>query len=384
MIAARVRRSAAVCALLAAATGGVARAQTTTVYVAFGDSVTAGTGDEEQSGGYPPRLQALLEGDGQSAQVRNRGLGGETTTEGLARIDSVLLEGGDVLLLMEGTNDIARNISPETTEFNLEQMASRAEAAGMDAVIATVIPRIDDAHVDSDSALTQRRNEGIRDLAGTSGRDLADPFEVFITTDDVFDRFYSDDPEDQVGHPNAAGYDLLAGVFFDVLTGVDSVPPVTGVTLPATGRTGVRPSASIRMDVWDFGEGIDILNTKLLINGQLVPAETVATERRVRLEYNPPGPLSGLVELGLRSRDQASPPNVVDRVVTHFRIAGAELDGDLDESDRVDGADLVIFALSFGATSAESRYLPEADFNRDDVVDGDDLAVLASNFGQER
>src|SRR6185503_5607520 len=92
--------------------------QSPTIYVAFGDSITQGTGDELQRGGYPPRLQDRLVASGRSAQVRNRGLGGETTTEGLSRINAVLAEGGDVLLLMEGTNDIARNISIETTAFN--------------------------------------------------------------------------------------------------------------------------------------------------------------------------------------------------------------------------------------------------------------------------
>jgi hypothetical protein len=74
--------------------------------------------------------------------------------------------------------------------------------------------------------------------------------------------------------------------------------------------------------------------------------------------------------------------NRVDRVVMTFQVTGSELDGDLDSSGRVDGVDLVMFARAFGATPAEIRYLPDADFNRDDVIDGEDLAVLASNFGQ--
>jgi lysophospholipase L1-like esterase len=376
-------RRAAVAGALSGLCGGAVIAQTGTVYVAFGDSITMGTGDEDQRGGYPPRLQALLVADGKSATVRNRGLGAETTTEGLSRIDSVLAEGGDVLLLMEGTNDVARNISIETTAFNLDEMASRAEAEGMDVVIGTIIPRLD-GPVDQENALTQRRVEGIRDLAGTSNRMLADPFEVFITTPDLFEDFYDDDPEDHVGHPNGDGYDLLAEIFFDVLDGADKVPPVTGLTIPGTGRNGVRPEITIRMDVWDFGEGIDVLATQMLIDGVVVPASINAGNQRVHLEHRPSKPFVGEVEIGLRARDRATPPNRVDRVVAKFSTALEQLDGDVDASDRVDGVDLLLLARAFGATAAETRYLSDADFNEDEVVDGEDLAVLAANFGRER
>jgi hypothetical protein len=285
---------------------------------------------------------------------------------------------------MEGTNDVARNISLDTTVFNLNEMARRAENRGMNAVLGTLIPRIEGANVDPDNSLTQRRVENIRDLAGTSGRRLADPFEVFITTPDIFTRYYSHDPEDHVGHPNSAGYDLLAGVFFDVLSGRDVVPPVTGITIPATGRTGVRPDITIRMDVWDFGTGIDILSTQMLIDGAVVPATVIAGNQRVHLDYRPPKAFTGRVDVGLRARDRANPANRVDRVVNHFTTSRDELDGDVDGSDRVDGVDLLLLARAFGATAAETRYLADADFNEDEVVDGDDLAVLAANFGKER
>lgn len=352
------------------------------VYVAFGDSITAGQGDEEQRGGYPARLVDLLAQELFAVEMRNRGQGAENTSQGLTRIDAVLEEGGDVLLLMEGTNDIARGISMETTVFNLGEMARKAEESGFEVVLGTLIPRIPDASVDAENFLNQRLNENIRDLAGTSGRSLADPFEVFGTMPDVFEDFYNPNPEDPVGHPNAAGYDLLAEVFFDVLVGVDSVPPVTGVTLPATGRTSVRPDADVRMDVWDFGEGIDVSATELLVNGEVIPVAPAGNAKRVRFVWNPPQPLEGRIEVGLRSRDTVSPPNTVDRVVTTFTIAGVRLDGDIDENGRVDGVDLVMLARSFGSTRAEGRFLAAADFNDDGVIDGEDLAVLASHFGE--
>jgi lysophospholipase L1-like esterase len=362
--------------------GGIASPQSPTIYVAFGDSVTEGTGDEE-GGGYPPRLEGLLIARGRNADVRNRGVAGETTVDGLARIDSVLAEGGDVLLLMEGTNDLPHNVSPETIAFNLDEMAKRGERAGMDVMVATVIPRSPVANVDRENILTQQLAETIRDLGGTSLRQVADPFEEFITTPNYYQDFYSHDPDDPVGHPNARGYDKLARVFLDVIVGVDSVPPVTGLIRPQVGRTQVRPNVRIRMDVWDFGAGIDVQATDMLINGVVVDdASATGTATRLRFEYAPPQPFTGLVQIGLRSRDRASPANTVDRVVSSFRVSSESLQGDVDEDGRVDGVDLVLLGRSFGATSNQVRYLPEADFNRDEVVDGDDLAILASNFGE--
>ncbi|HSS47840.1 MAG TPA: dockerin type I domain-containing protein, partial [Thermoanaerobaculia bacterium] len=92
---------------------------------------------------------------------------------------------------------------------------------------------------------------------------------------------------------------------------------------------------------------------------------------------------AGIVTVGLRSRDFATPPNTVDREISRFTIAGfGTLQGDLNLDNRVDGADLVIFALHFGALRGDASYAASADFNSDGKIDGLDLAILASNFGK--
>jgi len=97
------------------------------VLLAFGDSITEGYGDtSSQGGGYPTRLERWLRQRGYDAFVENYGVGGETTSSGLSRIDSVLADGGDFLLLMEGTNDISQRVGIESIRFNLDEMASRA------------------------------------------------------------------------------------------------------------------------------------------------------------------------------------------------------------------------------------------------------------------
>ncbi|HEY0557459.1 MAG TPA: GDSL-type esterase/lipase family protein, partial [Thermoanaerobaculia bacterium] len=231
---------------LAATLPGPSGAQTAgTTYLAFGDSITAGIGDDPGRArpGYPPRLQTLLVNAGVNATVMNEGMPGEKTPDGLARIDSVLALGkpGDVLILMEGTNDVTRAISLETTIFNLDTMAGRAEALGLTAIHATVIPRPPDDNKDADNLLTEQLNGRIRNLAGVRGRREGDPNAVFLTLPNLFGSFYSNDPADHVGHPNAAGYDILARLFFNVIQGIDAVSPVPGIISPTNGATNVKP-----------------------------------------------------------------------------------------------------------------------------------------------
>jgi lysophospholipase L1-like esterase len=376
-------------AALALLTPALALAQGAIRYVAFGDSITEGFGDaaptpgSPSGSGYPPRLQAKLQAAGINAVVVNQGVGGEATPEGLLRLSAALggTSAGDVLLLMEGTNDITRGIPIEATRFNLNEMARRAEARGLTVVQATVLPRPPSAKVDPLNVLTLELNQNIRDMAGRRGRDLADVFEVYLMRPDRLSLYYT--AHDPVGHPNATGYELIAQTFFEVLTDVDRVPPVLGLTTPLHGAERVPASTPIEVDVWDFGAGIDIANTDLLINGVDVNVTPNGDQHRVRLSYQSPEPLRGVIRIGLRSRDLAIPPNTVNRDVARFVIAGTTfLKGDIDEDGRVDGDDLVRLALLFGARAGQLRFNAAADLNNDEIIDGLDLAQLASNFGR--
>jgi lysophospholipase L1-like esterase len=384
----RISHSAFAVLLLSATLPAPAGAQTAGItYLAFGDSITYGIGDSEpQPSGYPPRLQTLLLNAGVNATVDNQGKPGEKTPDALSRIDSVLAMGkpGDVLLLMEGTNDVTRAISVETTIFNLDNMAGRAEALGLSVIHATVIPRPPDDKKDADNVLTDQLNGRIRNLAGVRGRREADPNASFLTLPNLFGGFYSNAPDDHVGHPNAAGYDILAGIFFNVIQGIDSVSPVPGIISPVNGSTDVSPDATIQLDVWDFGAGIDLANTFLLVNGEPVTVTPQGNQRHASFTYAPPTPWSGTVTFGLRSMDLATPPNAIDRQLSSFTVAGSTggLPGDINGDGRVDGADLVLFGLHFGALRGDANYLAAADFNNDGKIDGLDLAILAASFGQ--
>lgn len=356
-------------------------------YLCFGDSITEGIGDDPARAqkGYPPRLQALLQQAGVSATVVNAGKGGEQSPVGLERIDEVLAQGlaGDVLIVMEGTNDVTREISIEATVAALDEMANRAEARNISVIHATVIPRYPEAPRDAENLLTDELNGRVRNVAGVRSRGLADPNEIFRNTPNLFAGFYSTVRPDPVGHPNAAGYDILASVMFNAIQGIDRVSPVPGIVRPVTGSRNVSASTAIDVDFWDFGTGIDLANTFLLINGQPVSVVPAGTTRHAHMTYQPPAPLSGTVRVGLRSRDLAVPANSIDREIARFTIRGAgQLQGDLNADGRVDGVDLVSFGRHFGSRRGDLHWDEDADFNADGAVDGLDLSVLASNFGR--
>ena len=189
-------------------------------FLAFGDSITEGYGDTSNpGGGYPPRLQRWLRQQGYDAIVENHGVGGETTSSGLSRIDSVLAEGGDFLLLMEGTNDISQRVGIESIRFNLDEMASRAEALGMVAVHASVIPRVPTAPADASNSATSALALAIRTMGEELHRAVADQFTLFEGLPDLFENYYYYDPEviDIVGHPNTDGYIEIGGLFLETL-----------------------------------------------------------------------------------------------------------------------------------------------------------------------
>ncbi|WP_245653836.1 arylesterase [Novosphingobium rosa] len=108
-----------------AASGGAASAQSAPQaqgarIVALGDSLLAGYGITPQQA-YPARLEAALRAQGVAASVTNAGVSGDTTADGLARLDFTL--GGqkpDLVLISLGGNDMLRGLPPETARANLD------------------------------------------------------------------------------------------------------------------------------------------------------------------------------------------------------------------------------------------------------------------------
>ena len=85
----------------------------------FGDSLTAGFG-LTPSQAFPACIQNKIQNMEWGFSVFNAGLSGETSSAGLRRVDWLLRNKVDVLVLALGANDGLRGISPELTEKNLQ------------------------------------------------------------------------------------------------------------------------------------------------------------------------------------------------------------------------------------------------------------------------
>ncbi|RIV67696.1 arylesterase [Flagellimonas aequoris] len=87
----------------------------------FGDSLTAGYG-LEVSQAFPALVQQKLDSLGLQYSVVNAGLSGETTASGKNRLNWVLEEGIDIVVLELGANDGLRGIPLTETRSNLQSM----------------------------------------------------------------------------------------------------------------------------------------------------------------------------------------------------------------------------------------------------------------------
>ena len=97
--------------------------------LAFGDSLTAGLGVMPEQA-FPARLQARLATEGIAAQVLNAGVSGDTTADGVARLDWALADRPDIALVELGANDALRGIDPRLTQANLDKILTRFQASG--------------------------------------------------------------------------------------------------------------------------------------------------------------------------------------------------------------------------------------------------------------
>ena len=92
--------------------------------VAFGDSLIEGVG--ATAGVDLPALLSEKIGE----PIINMGASGETSAEGLARVDKVTAQNPSVVLVLFGGNDLLRKISKNQTFENLDKIILRLQESG--------------------------------------------------------------------------------------------------------------------------------------------------------------------------------------------------------------------------------------------------------------
>ncbi len=163
--------------------------------IAFGDSLTEGYGVKPEES-YPAILEVYLKEENPNIEVVNMGLSGETTTEGLARIDSVISQNPQLVLLGLGANDMLRSTDTEITKANLEKMIITFKENNILVVLMGV-----EAQINNSPSFRKKFNAIYKDLA--KKHDVA--IVPFFLKNVVLVRSLNVDGI----HPNAEGYEKI-------------------------------------------------------------------------------------------------------------------------------------------------------------------------------
>ena len=105
--------------------------------VCFGDSLTAGYGTELGKS-YPDYLQADLDAKGYHYRVVNEGISGNTTKDGVERVDSIVAMKPALVIVEFGGNDGLRGLRIEDSRANLDKIVSTLKASGTKIVLAGI------------------------------------------------------------------------------------------------------------------------------------------------------------------------------------------------------------------------------------------------------
>lgn len=164
------------------------------VVLAFGDSLTHGTGAPEGEA-YPDILAGLLQ-----RTVINAGVPGEISAEGLRRLPQALAEyHPNLVILCHGGNDFLRRLDHAQTAANLAAMIEQVHASGADVILVGV----------PEFGFVLKPPAFYRE----SAKRFAIPYEAEIVSDLLGDRDFKSDNI----HPNAAGYRRMAEAVFKVI-----------------------------------------------------------------------------------------------------------------------------------------------------------------------
>jgi acyl-CoA thioesterase-1 len=101
-----------------------ARGQVVTI---LGDSITAGLGLPGRDA-LPNQLHLALDRLGVPNVVRGAGVSGDTTADGLGRMNFSIRPDSAVVVVALGGNDLLRGFDPKTTRANLEAIVRRLKA----------------------------------------------------------------------------------------------------------------------------------------------------------------------------------------------------------------------------------------------------------------
>ena len=107
------------------------------VIVCFGDSLTEGHG-AEYGKSYPDYLQSDLDARGYHYRVVNEGISGNTTKDGVERLNDVIALKSAVVVVEFGGNDGLRGLRIEDSRANLDKIVATLKASGTKVALAGI------------------------------------------------------------------------------------------------------------------------------------------------------------------------------------------------------------------------------------------------------
>ena len=157
------------------------------VIVAFGDSLTFGTGSEPAES-YPAVLEKMI-----GRRVVNSGVPGEVTGDGLLRLPEVLeREKPALLLLCHGGNDQLRRLNQQQAANNIREMIRLAQKREV-AVVLIAVPAPE-----------------LSLLPPSMYREIAKELSIPVEEETLSSILANNSLKSDYIHPNAAGYHRLA------------------------------------------------------------------------------------------------------------------------------------------------------------------------------
>lgn len=191
-----LRSLAALGLLLFASAASAAPAPHLPKILVFGDSLAAGFGLPADKA-FPAQLEGRLKAMGVEARVVNGGNSGDTTADGLARLDWSLADKPDAVILELGANDMLRGIDPKIVRANLDAMLGKIQASGAKILLAGM-----QAAPNWGSAYQKSFDEIYPELAKARGVGLYPFFLDGVATDAALNQ-----PDGL--HPNARGVAVI-------------------------------------------------------------------------------------------------------------------------------------------------------------------------------
>lgn len=106
--------------------------------VGFGDSLMSGFELPVQDS-FTAQLEKALKDKGVNVTIANAGVAGETTTDGLSRLEWSIPDGTDLVILEFGANDALRGISPQISEKNLADIIEKLKQRNVQVILAGML-----------------------------------------------------------------------------------------------------------------------------------------------------------------------------------------------------------------------------------------------------